>query len=82
VMSVIKVHITRHAHRRARERLPDVRLTPGKLSQMLFNELRTGSRVRHDGTIAVPVGYGWCMICAPDHRGGWVAITVLKEGSA
>ena len=77
-----KVWITHHARRRAAERLPHLKISPGRLNQQIYGTLRAGTQVRGDGTIAVPVGGGWCAICAPDARGGWVAITFLKERSA
>lgn len=77
-----RVRITHHARRRAAERLPHLKISPGRLNQQIYGALRAGRKVRHDGTIAVPVGSGWCAICAPDVRGGWVAITFLKERGA
>ena len=77
-----RVRITHHARERAEERLPHIRISPGRLNQQIHGALRAGSEVRHDGTIAVPVGGGWSAICAPEARGGWVAITFLRERGA
>lgn len=80
--AMARVRITRHARERAEERLPDIKISPGRLNQQIYGALRAGRKVRRDGTIAVPVGQGWCAICAPEARGGWVAITFLRERSA
>ena len=70
-----RVRITRHARERAEERLPDIKISPGRLNQQIYGGLELVNR--HDGTI-LSVGCGWCAICA--RRPGVAGVSRLKRG--
>lgn len=78
MLRVKSARLTKHAHKRAEERLPFA-VNETRLGWQIRGALKAGRQVRSDGSISVPVGHGWYAICRPRAAGGWAVITFIKR---
>jgi hypothetical protein len=78
MLRVKSAKLTKHARKRAEERLPFA-VNETRLGWQIRGALKAGRQVRSDGSISVPVGHGWCAICQPRAEGGWNVITFLRQ---
>jgi hypothetical protein len=74
-----RVVVQPHAYQRYRERGGQGELTSGAVARRLFGLLPLGVEAQ-DLRVRVPLGGELYAICLPDIAGGWVCVTVIREG--
>lgn len=76
-----RVRIRRHAWQRARERLPNKKITASLIHRHIDGALRAGVPVNAQGAIEINIGNGRIAVCVPELHGGWSVVTFIDNSA-